>query len=126
SSQVNPNNGYVQPATFAAVNAVDQADSTSQVSYPIVLQGVNIALPDPILYVTAGAYSDQLSWWVNGSSNQNVTWSLVSGPGSVTPGGYYTPPSAVTNPVKGTLKAVSAADPNAVVYLPFYVLPTAA
>jgi hypothetical protein len=126
SSQVNPNNGYVQPATFAVVNAVDQANSASGVNYPIVLQGVNIALPDPILYIAAGAYSHQLSWWVNGSSNKNVTWSLVSGPGSVTSGGSYTPPSSVTNPVKGMLQGVSESDPNAVVYLPFYVVPTAA
>ncbi len=124
SSQVNPNNGYVQPAAFAVVNATDQSNSSNQINYPVVLQGVNIALPEPILYIVAGNYSYQLKWWVNGSANQNVTWSLVSGPGSVTPGGVYTPPPSVTNPVSATLQAVSSADPNATVLEPIYIVPT--
>jgi len=123
SSEVNPNNGYVQPATFAVVNATDQSNSSAQINYPIALQGVNIALPEPVLYVAAGSYTAQLPWWVNGSANQNVTWSLVSGLGSVTPGGLYTPPSSVANATGVKLQATSAADPNATVFQSVVVVP---
>jgi hypothetical protein len=124
SSEVNPANPYAQPASFAVVNATDQSNSSFQVNYPVALLGVNIALPEPILYVAEGNYSYQLQWWVKGSPNQNVTWSLVSGPGSVTPGGLYTPPATVTAPTNVVLQATSAADPNAVANQYITVIPT--
>ncbi len=124
SSQVKPTNPYVQPANFAVVNATDQSNSNYQVNYPVALQGVNIGLPEPILYVAAGSYSFQLTSWVKGSSNQNVIWSLVSGAGSVTPGGAYTPPSTVSSPTGAVLQATSAADPNAVANQYITVIPT--
>jgi hypothetical protein len=124
SSQVNPSNPYVQPAEFAVVNATDQSNSNYQVNYPVALQGVNIGLPDSMLYVVPGTYSVQLKWWVVGSSNQNVTWSQVSGVGSVTPDGIYTPPSTVTGSSSAVLQATSAADPNAIAYQYITVIPT--
>ncbi|HXF15344.1 MAG TPA: choice-of-anchor D domain-containing protein, partial [Terriglobales bacterium] len=124
SSQVNPTNAYVQPAAFAVVNATDQSNSNFQVNYPVALLGVNIGFPDPILYVAAGSYSFQLSWWVKGSSNQNVTWSIVSGVGSVTPDGLYTPPATVSGPTSAVLQATSAADPNAAATQYITVIPT--
>ena len=124
SSQVNPANPYVQPTGFAVVNATDQSNSTYQVNYPIVLQGVNIALQEPILYIAAGTYSYQLTWWVNGSANQSVTWSLASGVGSITPAGLYTPPATVSSPTAAVLQGTSAADPNSVVYEYVTVIPT--
>lgn len=123
SSQVNPANTYEQPAAFAVVNATDQSNANYQVNYPIALQGVNIGLPNPILYVVPGNYSFQLQWWVVGSSNQNVTWSQVSGVGSVTPGGVYTPPATVSSASSAVLEATSAADPNAAVYEYITVIP---
>ncbi len=124
SSQVNPTNAFVQPAMFAVVNATDQSNSNYQVNYPIALQGVNIGLPDSMLYVVPGTYSVQLKWWVVGSSNQNVTWSQVSGVGSVTPGGIYSPPATTTGISSAVLQATSAADPNAVAYQYITVIPT--
>ena len=124
SSQVNPTNAYVQPATFAVLNATDQSNSNYQVNYPVALQGVNIGLPDPILYVTPGTYTVQLKWWVVGSSNQNVTWSQISGVGSVTPDGVYTPPATVTGASSAVLQVTSAADPNAIAYQYITVIPT--
>jgi hypothetical protein len=124
SSQVNPSNPYVQPAEFAVVNATDQSNSNYQVNYPVALQGVNIGLPDSMLYVVPGTYSVQLRWWVVGSSNQNVTWSQVSGVGSVTPDGIYTPPSTITTSSSAVLQATSAADPNAIAYQYITVIPT--
>jgi hypothetical protein len=124
SSQVNPTNPYVKPAGFAVINATDQSNSNFQINYPVALQGVNIGFPDPILHVAAGSYSFQLSWWVTGSSKQNVTWSQVSGVGSVTPDGVYAPPPSVTSPSSAVLQATSAADPNAVAYQYISVIPT--
>jgi hypothetical protein len=124
SSQVNPANPYVQAAAFAVVNATDQSNSNFQVNYPLALQGVNIGLTDPILYVAAGSYNVQLTCWVTGSSNQNVTWSQISGVGSVTPDGVYTPPSSVSGPSGAVLVATSAADRNAVAYQYITVIPT--
>jgi hypothetical protein len=124
SSQVNPTNSYVQPATFAVVNSTDQSNSSYQVNYPVALQGVNIGFQDPILYIAAGSFSYQLKWWVVGSSNQNVTWSQVSGVGSVTPGGVYTPPATVASSSSAVLQATSVADPNAIAYQYITVVPT--
>jgi hypothetical protein len=126
SHRVDPANGYVQPATFAAVTAVDQGNPNTQVTYPVALQGVNIAFPEPILYVAAGSYSVQLKWWVTGSQNQNVSWSLLSGAGSVTASGIYTPPDAVSSATAVVLQATSAADANSVAFQYVYVVPAAA
>jgi len=112
SSQVNPANGHVTPASFAVLTATDQNNSNFQAVVPIPLQGVTIGLPSPTMWIMAGMSGYQLSWWVNGTSNQNVTWSLVSGTGSVTTGGVYTPPASVTGPTGAVLLATSAADPN--------------
>jgi hypothetical protein len=108
------------------VNATDQNNAGNQASYPVALQGVHIALPEPVLYIAAGSYSYQVSWWVTGAANQSVTWSLVSGPGSITPDGLYTPPSAVTNSTRVVLQAISAADSTAVAFEYVYVVPTGA
>jgi hypothetical protein len=124
SSQVNPNNPYVQPASYVAISAVDQANTTNQVLYPIALQGVSIALQEPILYAVAGSYTYNLPFWVTGSTNQSVNWSLVSGPGSVSPAGVYIPPATVTAASPVVLKAVSAADSSAIATQYLTILPT--
>ena len=123
SSQVNPANGHQTPTGFAVVTATDPTNSNYQVSYPIPLQSVVIGLPSPSLYIIAGVPGYQLTWWVNGSSNQNVTWSLVSGPGTITAGGLYTPPASVSSVTSAILTATSAADPNSSASLYVRVLP---
>jgi hypothetical protein len=87
SAQVNPNNAYQTPSNFAAVQATDQANSNYQVTVPIPLQSVLVGLPSPTMVIVAGMTGYQLTSWVNGTSNPNVTWSLVSGTGATTPGG---------------------------------------
>lgn len=126
SSQVNPNNTYLVPASYAAVSATDQANAANQVIYPIALQGVQVALAEPVLYIVSGNYSYQIQAWVEGSKNQGINWTLVSGPGSITPGGIYTPPASVTAGTPVVLQAVAAADSNAVATEYVNVLPTGA
>ncbi len=69
----------------------------SAATIPIALQGVAVGLNAPEISMMSGNYSYQIPSWVSGTTNQSVTWSLVSGPGSVTAGGVYTPPRAVVS-----------------------------
>ena len=123
SMEVKPGNGYVTPASFAVVTATDQTNSNYQVSFPVALQPVIVGIPSPTLFIMAGLSGYQLTSWVNGTSNQNVTWSVVSGVGSVTAGGVYTPPATVSSPTAAVLQATSAADPSASASLYVRVLP---
>lgn len=124
SSQVNPNNGYVTPAGAATVIATD--GSGNKITVPIVLQPVVAAVPYTTMNIEAGMTGYQLSWWVNGSSNQSVTWALTSGVGSVTSGGVYTPPASVSAQSSAVLTGTSAADPNATVNVYINVIPSGA
>ncbi|MDQ2842025.1 MAG: choice-of-anchor D domain-containing protein [Acidobacteriota bacterium] len=123
SAQVNPANGYQTPSTFAVLTATDQSNSNYQVSFPIALQSVIVGIPSPTMYILAGLQNYQLTSWVTGNSNQNTTWSLVSGVGSVTAGGAYTPPGSVASPSSAVLQVASAADPTASTKLYVTVLP---
>jgi len=105
---------------------VDQANSNYQVNLPIPLQSVLIGLPSPTMVIVAGMSGYQLTSWVTGTSNQNVTWSLVSGAGSVTAAGVYTPPASVSAPTSAVLQATSAADTNAFSRLYVTVIPVGA
>lgn len=124
SSQVNPNNGYVTPVSYAAVTATD--GSGNQTTVPIALQPVIVGVPYTTMAVQAGMSGYQLSAWVNGSSNQSVTWSLASGVGTVTPAGVYTPPATLTAQSSAVLTATAAADPNATTNVYLTVIPTGA
>ena len=123
SAQVNPANGYQTPSNFAVLTATDQSNSNYRVSFPIALQSVQVGLPTPSLFMMAGLSAYQLTSWVTGTSNQNVTWSFSSGVGSVTPSGMYTPPASVTTPTQTVLKVTSAADPSASAQLYVRILP---
>jgi hypothetical protein len=123
SAQVNPTNGYVTPVSYAVVTATDQSNSNYEALYPVPLQGVNIGMYSPTMTIVAGMSGYQLSWWVNGTANQNVTWSLASGPGSVTTGGVYTPPSSVTSPTGAVLLGTSAADTSVATSVYVTVIP---
>ncbi len=126
SAQVNPANPYQAPSSFALLTATDQTNATYQVNFPVALQSVIVGIPSPTMAITAGMSGYQLTSWVNGTTNQTVTWSLVSGPGSVTSTGVYTPPATVSTQTSATLEVTSAADPNAFAQLYVTVLPTGA
>jgi hypothetical protein len=113
SAQVNPDNPYQTPAGFAVVRAADQTNSNYQVSMPLALKSVLVGLPSSVMTITAGMSAYQLTSWVNGSTNQSVQWSLISGVGSITAEGLYTPPASVTGLTSTVLQATSAADPTA-------------
>ena len=118
----NQTNSYEQPVTQAIVTATPVAGGPA-ISTSLALQGVAIGLYANNLSVLAGNYSFAIPSWVNGTANQNVTWSLVSGVGSVTSQGVYTPPSSTAGGTAAVLKVVSAADPNSVAYAYVTILP---
>jgi hypothetical protein len=118
-------NTFVQPLSQAMITATTSGGAATSV--PVALQGIAIGLGvPPVLPVQAGNYSFQIPFWVNGTANQSVTWTLQSGVGSITAGGVYTPPlttasSAATTPT--VLMATSAADPNVTTFLYLNILP---
>ena len=122
SHQVNPANGYVVPKSYASLTATDSSGNSTTV--PIALQGVVVGVPNTKLVVQAGLPGYQLTSWVNGASNQNVTWSLASGgAGTVTSGGVYTPPASVAGPTSAVVTATAAADPNSTTNVYLTVIP---
>jgi Malectin domain len=123
SAEVNPANGYQTPSSFAVLSATDQSTSNYQVSFPIALQSVIVGIPSPTMTIMAGMPGYQLTSWVTGSSNQGTQWTLVSGVGSITPNGIYTPPASVSSPSKAVLQVTSNADPNSFTSLYVTVLP---
>ncbi len=123
SARVNPANPYQTPSSFALLTATDQTNATYQVSYPIALRSVIVGLPSPTLTIMAGMSGYQLTSWVTGATNQTTTWSVVSGPGSVTAAGLFTPPASVSSPTQAVLQATSAADPSSSAKLYVTILP---
>lgn len=121
SSEVNPANGHVIPATYNVVTINDGTDPAQ--SIPISVQPVSIGTLHQAFGIVAGTSAAQLAWWVNGTANQSVTWSKVSGTGSVTSGGLYTPTASTSSVVTDILQGVAAADSNAKIQVTVTVIP---
>lgn len=121
----NQTNSYEQPNNQAILVATPTGGGTA-ISTSIPIQGVAVGLNANDLFVVAGTYSFQIPSWVNGTSNQNVNWTLVNGVGSVTSSGIYTPPSSTSGGTTATLQVTSAADPNATAFVYLNILATSA
>jgi RHS repeat-associated protein len=111
---VNSSGLYTAPASIASqqnisVIATSQADSSKSGSATVTLIPVSVS-------VSAAAnpmYPSQTNLFtatVSGTTNGNVTWSVQSGPGSISGYGVYTSPYSVTSPTAVTVRATSAAD----------------
>jgi hypothetical protein len=123
SYEVDPGNGYVTPSTYALITATPATGSAVKV--PVALQGTAVGLKSNTLTIQAGTWgSYQIQSWVNPSTlSQIVTWTLVSGVGSITSGGVYTPPANTSGGNTAVLKVTAAADANAVNYVYVTVVP---
>jgi len=107
SSEVKYNNPYVVPKDYALVLAKDSKGNTSTVS--ISLQAVTVGVPRTSVWIQSGT-TYLFPSWVNGNSNQNVTWSMKPSLGTLNPStGQYTAPS-VTVPTTTVLTATSVAN----------------
>ncbi len=122
SSQVNPANGSVTPASYAVLTATDGNGNKSTV--PIALQPVAVGTTNNSMTFVAGAPAFNLTAWVNGSSNQNVTWTLTSGPGTLTSTGTYTPPATISALTPAVFTATAAADATATATVYATIVPT--
>lgn len=101
----------MQPSNYAVLIATDSNGYTT--SIPVAVQPVTVGVPWQTMTFVAGTAGYQLQAWVNGSSNQSVTWTLSSGPGTLTPGGVYTPPATIGGETTAVFTATSAADSTA-------------
>ena len=123
TNEVDPANEYNKPVNYAVL--VLSHPRNKAVMVPIAVQPVTIGLSTgPRAIIQSGMSAYKLAWWVNGSSNQKVNWSLVSGVGSVSTDGIYCPPVSTDGGTKAVLKGVSAADPNQSAELYLTIIPS--
>jgi hypothetical protein len=114
SSAVNPRNPYVHPVNQAVLTIASLSDPTNFVTLPIALKSVTVGTPDPAIVVQAGTQTFPVQFWVNGTANQEVVWSISSpAAGAIDANGNYTAPTTVDSVVQATLTAQSVADPTA-------------
>jgi hypothetical protein len=97
--------------------------STCSTSTDLVLVGVTLGLPEDVLYFQAGSPAVQLSAFVGGTANTNVTWSMSPALGTLTSGGLYTPPATSSGLQSTTVTATTAANTNVTSQLTLWVLP---
>ena len=120
-------NSYVAPSSQAIVTATDL--SGKSLSTPVAIQAVSIGLGIPgTLAIATGNYSYQIPAWVNGSADQTIQWTLVSGVGSLSSSGLYTPPpstSGIGVTDTAVLRGVSKADPAASITVHLSVIQSA-
>jgi hypothetical protein len=119
SGQVNPANPYYHPATATAI-ATDRTTG-KQTSYPIILQGVTVGVPNGVETIQSGV-SLQMQSWVRGSSNQAVHWTMSPAVGTLTDGGVFTA-GAVTAPTMTLMTVTADADSQASTSVRVMVIP---
>jgi hypothetical protein len=122
SMQVNPANPYETPANYAVIKATPSAGPT--IAIPIALGSQAPGVSSPSLFIIAGTQSYSLQSWVGGATSVPLTWSLVSGVGSVTPDGFYTPPASVSAPTAAVLQVAASANPAPSTQVNVTVLPS--
>jgi hypothetical protein len=122
SYEVNIANGHITPSNYAVLTATPTGAGSPK-TVPIAIQGAAIGLKTNTIYILANTPGYQINSWVNGVTNQTVTWTKVSGVGSVSSGGIYTAPTTGTVLQSAVLKATSFADSNATALVYVTVLP---
>lgn len=80
------------------------SDSVISSSVDVVLQGPAVNLPQEALYFMAGAPAQQL---VALNNFGGVTWSMSPAVGTLTNGGFYTPPTSVVSMTTSTVTVTS-------------------
>jgi hypothetical protein len=117
-------NSYQAPLDQVTITATN---GSSTATMPIALQGVSIGTSlEPDVLVMAGSYTWKIETWVNGSPNQPLQWTLLSGVGSITPDGVYSPPLNTDIGASAVLHAVAAADRAATLNLYLTIAPAGA
>jgi hypothetical protein len=117
SLKVNPASPYYVPHGVVTVVATDAQPTNGQqlsTTMSVSLAGIGIGLKNPqVSAIVTGApfsYDFGADAWLTGTSNQGLTWTLTSGPGSVTSFGVYSFPTSVPTVTPVVLTATAAAD----------------
>ncbi|MFZ5927619.1 MAG: NBR1-Ig-like domain-containing protein [Acidobacteriota bacterium] len=91
------------------IRATSQADSTTFGTATVTVNPVTVTVDPPTATVVSGG-TVQFTKTVTGTTNQNVTWSVVeSGGGTISSTGLYTAPTVSTQ-AQFTIRATSQAD----------------
>ena len=118
SAEVNPANGYETPNGYAVVTAIDQSNPSSKTTVPIAVESDYPTVPSPTLYIVAGTPGYVITAGYRASHYAGVHWTLVSGVGSITINGQYTPPASVSAPTSAVVReAGNDPDQSATVYI---------
>lgn len=115
-------NTYTTPSQYAIVVASNT--TTHNISYmPILLRPVTIGVTQPAGYsFMAGAPAYTLPVVISGAPNNSAyTCSMSPSLGTLTSGGVYTPPSAVTGRSSTTVTCASSQDPAVWTSFPLFV-----
>ena len=84
-----------------------RTSDSAKASVEVVLTGVTVGLPNDILYIQAGVAAQQFTAFVQGGTNNTVTWSMSPSVGTLTSGGLYTAPTTSANIQTTTVTATS-------------------
>ena len=120
SGEVKHDNPYITPSDFAIVTVTDAGGNSSSTS--IALQAVTVGVPQTSEWIQSGTTAS-FKAWVNGNSNQNVTWTISPSIGTLMNStGDYTAP-LVSVPTTVVLTATSVANANASQQITLTILP---
>lgn len=126
-TKINVENSYWVPPNYAEVTLSDGEQDHSQ-TFRIALIPITAGTLHPNLVMVAGSPAHRLTWYVNGSTNQEVRWNketnpYVTGTGTVTSDGMYTPAAAVSTVTYDYLVGTSVMDPHAQVHVLVRTIP---
>jgi hypothetical protein len=107
---VTPGETYLIEVSATGSAAQDGGNATVVVTPGVPAPSVSIT--PPALIVAVGGGPQQFSAQVSGADNQGVRWSVAPPIGLISPGGVYSPPPSLTDPVNVTITATSFADPS--------------
>lgn len=92
------------------VTATSQAVSSASGTATVNLTPPTSVTVSPQSISLTQTQTEQFNATVNGSSNQNVTWSISPNTGTISSSGLYTPPNPITTSETVTVTATSVAD----------------
>lgn len=117
---------YTAPAVVSAAQTVNiRAFITlsTSASASISLSPAPTVSAMPTSAILFGGQTQQFTATVNGSTNQNVTWSVSPAVGSINSSGLYSAPSTIAAQQTVTVTVISAANPNSSVNIPVTLSP---
>jgi len=122
SLEVSPSSGLTTASETVIATSVSNPSQLAR--QQVVLTGVTLNLPLDEMYAQAGTGAQQLTAYVNGTSNTSATWSMSPAVGALTSAGLYTPPAGVSAAAVTTITATSAADSSVAASMTLTVLPS--